>query len=124
MRMKNVTVLIFVTVLLVALAQLLLKQGMINVGKIELSDFFSAKLLDVVSEKFVVVGVILFIITTFLWLVILSQEELSFAYPLISSTYVVTAILASIIFHESLSLVRILGIVLIAAGAYFIILKI
>lgn len=117
-------VLIFITVSLGVLGQLSLKRGMTNVGTINIGDLFTPRLLSIITEKFVIAGIFLYFLASVLWLVVLSQEDLSFAYPLIGLGYILTAILAKFFFNENLTLFRIIGVLLIAAGAYFIVLKI
>ncbi len=116
-----VLILIFATILLAIFGQLSMKKGMINVGQISLKELLSKRLFSVVFEKFVFIGIALYVSSAALWLVILSQEELSFAYPLIGIGYIVTAILAKIFFNETLTMFKILGIILIVVGAYFVV---
>ena len=117
-------VLILVSVGLAVFGQLAFKKGMTNVGTIGLGDLLTPKVISVITEPFVIMGLILYLLASAFWVVVLSQEELSFAYPLIGLGYVFTAILAKLLFNESLTLVRMLGILMIVAGAYLIILKI
>jgi len=117
----TVIILIFASILLGVIGQLSMKKGMVNVGEISVTELFGKKLFSVVFEKFVFMGIALYLISAAFWLVILSQEELSFAYPLIGIGYIATAILAKILFHESLTMFKIFGIILIVAGAFFII---
>jgi multidrug transporter EmrE-like cation transporter len=117
----TVLILIFASILLGVIGQLSMKKGMINVGEISVTELFGKKLFSVVFEKFVFIGIALYITSAAFWLVILSQEELSFAYPLIGIGYIVTAILAKIFFHESLTMFKILGIILIVVGAFFVV---
>ncbi len=117
-------ILILISILLGVTGQLFLKKGMSNVGSIAIADLFSVKLLSVATEKFVIVGIFLYVIATGFWVVVLSQEELSFAYPLIGMGYIFAAILSKIFFNENLTLFRMIGILMIAAGAYLIVLKI
>ena len=120
-RKMTVLILIFASILLGVIGQLSMKKGMVNVGEISVTELFGKKLFSVVFEKFVFIGIALYLISAAFWLVILSQEELSFAYPLIGIGYIVTAILAKIFFHESLTMFKILGIILIVVGAFFVV---
>jgi multidrug transporter EmrE-like cation transporter len=63
----------------------------------------------------------LYVLATAIWLVVLSQEELSFAYPLVGIGYILVAILGKILFNENLTFFRIFGIILIVLGTYFIV---
>lgn len=119
-----VIILILLSVILGVSAQLSLKHGMNKVGYITVSDLFGRRFFDVATQTFVITGVLLYIIATGLWLVVLSQEELSYAYPLVGLGYLVTAFLAKLFLKESLTALKLMGILLIVAGAYLIILKI
>jgi len=116
--------LILISISLGVLGQLSLKRGMTNVGFISVGELLTSKLYSVFAEKFVLMGLFFYFLASGLWLVVLSQEELSFAYPLIGLGYIITAVLAKFFFNENLTLFRLAGILLIAAGAYLIILKI
>jgi len=120
----SVLALILASVVLAVFAQLSLKRGMANVGTLSVNDLLTSRIFSVITERFVIFGLMLYFIASGLWLVVLSREELSFAYPLIALGYVFTAILAKIFFNESLTLVKMMGILLIVAGAYLIVLKI
>ncbi len=117
-------VLILISISLAVLAQLSLKRGVSSLGTLSVSDLVSPKIFGIFSNVFVVGGLLLYVVASGLWIVVLSQEELSFAYPLIALGYVITAVLAKFMFNENLTLFRILGISFIALGAYLIILKI
>ena len=122
-RKMSALILIFITIVLAISGQLAMKKGMNNIGEISIKDFFSQKLFTIVFEKFVFVGILLYAISAIFWLATLSQEELSFAYPIISIGYIITAILSKILFKEHLTMFRIIGIILIVAGVYFVVMK-
>ena len=106
------------------LGQLAMKKGMDIIGTISLKDMFSEKIFSIVFQSYVLVGIILYVLASLVWLVILSQAELSFVYPLISVGYILTAILSWFLFKENLTLFRFFGILLICGGVYLIVLKI
>jgi drug/metabolite transporter (DMT)-like permease len=116
----SVLILILISVTLGVFGQISLKKGMNSVGRMELKDLITSKIFSLVREKFVILGVILYVSATFIWLVILSQEEVSFAYPLIAMGYIFVAILGKILFNENLTFFRMLGIILIVIGVYLI----
>ena len=120
----SVLMLILASVVLAVFGQLSLKRGMANVGTLSVNDLLTSRIFSVITEKFVIFGLMRYFVASGLWLVVLSREELSFAYPLIALGYVFTAILAKVLFNESLTLVKVMGILLIVAGAYLIVLKI
>jgi multidrug transporter EmrE-like cation transporter len=119
----NSIILILLSVVLGVFGQISLKQGLKQVGKLELRELATAKILYLLEEKFILLGIFLYIFATLIWLVVLSQEEISFAYPLVAIGYIIVAILGKIFFDENLSLFRIIGILLIVFGVYFITIK-
>lgn len=117
----DVIVLIMVAMGLGAFGQVAMKMGMQNIGQVSVTDLLGEKFVQVATEKFVVVGVILYILSLGVWLTVLSKAELSFAYPLIGLSYVVVAILSGVFFHENLTMFRIFGIALIVSGVFFVV---
>jgi multidrug transporter EmrE-like cation transporter len=120
MKKMEVVVLVLISVLLGVFGQLSLKQGMKNIGNFEIKDFFSARIFELVTEKFVVIGIVLYAIATLLWLVVLSKAELSFAYPMLAIGYILIAIFSKIFFGENVTFVRFLGILLISIGVFLL----
>jgi len=120
----NVLFLVLICVGMGVIGQLSMKKGMNTIGNIAVKDILSTKIFEILLQKYVFIGMVFYVLASLLWLVILSQEELSFVYPLISIGYIITAILSKFLFNESLSLFRFLGILLIFGGVYLIVLKI
>ncbi len=105
---------------LISLGQVFLKTGLEKFGKLTPSDFFSRKIVEMIKEKNLVLGVVLYAISTLLWLIILSRAELSFAYPLVALSYLFGVIFAKIFLGESISLLRWVGAIIIILGVFFI----
>lgn len=120
----SVLLLVLISIILGVFGQLSMKRGMNTVGPIGLKNVFSTEIFSIIFQKFVFLGFMLYILSSMLWLVALSQEELSFIYPLISIGYILTAILSKFLFNESLTIFRFFGILLICGGVYLIVLKI
>ena len=101
--MKNFVVLALVVVLQV-IGNVLLSRGMRQVGAGALSR---STLLDfalrTVSNPWVLAGVGLLIAFFVLYLTALSRLELSFVLPMTAATYVLTALFAWLILHETIS---------------------
>jgi len=123
-KKMSVLMLVSLCIIMGVVAQLAMKKGMSMVGAVGLKDIFSKKVFSILFQKYVFVGIALYFLASLVWLVILSQAELSFVYPLISVGYILTAILSWFLFKESLTLFRFLGILLICGGVYLIVLKI
>ena len=118
--MKNFF-LIFCNVILSVIGQLLLKQGMNQVGKIEghLSEIV-IRVLHALSNPFVIGGISVYGSTTLIWLVILSRVKLSVAYPMISLGYIFTILFSWLIFKENVPIHRVLGGFVICIGVYLV----
>jgi multidrug transporter EmrE-like cation transporter len=113
--------LIFTGVLLNAAAQLALKQGMRQIGHF---DFSPATLFAmswrVGTNGYVIFGLGCYVVSVVVWLLALSRVEVSFAYPLLSVGYIVTAVAAWYFFGEALTPIRIAGIAVIIVGVIMI----
>src|SRR3989338_11708526 len=109
--------LILLSILFVASGQLLLKQGLTELGTLDFSSaHLSSTLFLVFTKPLVLLGLFLFASSSVLWLTALSRAELRYAYPLLSIGYATVAITSFILFHESPSWTRILGIAIILIG--------
>ncbi|MFQ6024048.1 MAG: transporter [Acidiferrobacterales bacterium] len=113
--------LILFTVLTNAMAQILLKKGMLITGS------FAFNVQDIVTviprliiNPFLVVGLITFVVSMMSHLLVLSRVELSFAYPFLSLAYVVVGVYSYFVFNEDLNQYRIAGIAFICVGTILI----
>lgn len=64
----------------------------------------------------IVAGLFLYGISTVIWIMALKKLELSYAYPLLSVSYIFILIASYFFFHEPVSWLRIAGVVCIMAG--------
>lgn len=66
-------------------------------------------------------GAALYVTSFLVWLVILSRNELSFAYPVaVGLTLLFSSLVASLVLQEAMSWTRIVGIVVIFAGVWMV----
>jgi drug/metabolite transporter (DMT)-like permease len=117
--MKDV-LLLFFNVLLTVFGQLLLKQGMLHVGRVASVKDALPKLIEAFLNPFVVGGIAVYGFTTMVWLVILSRIKLSVAYPMISLGYVLSIFFAWLFFKESVPKIRVIGAIVICIGVYLV----
>ncbi len=112
---------ILLGVLLNATAQLCLKEGMRRIGHFE---FVWANIvpigLQVAVNIFIIAGLLLYVVSVIVWLLVLSRVDVSFAYPLLSVGYIVNAVAGYYLFQENLSVTRVSGILIIIVGVYFV----
>lgn len=108
-------------VLLNAAAQLALKQGMRQIGEFE---FVLANALpvgwQVGTNPFVALGLLCYVVSVGIWILVLSRVEVSLAYPMLSIGYVVNALAAWLLFGENLTPTRIVGIAVICFGVWLL----
>ena len=104
-----------------AAAQLLLKQGMRTIGHFafQASAMFTTGL-AVATNPYILTGLLCYVVSVVVWLLVLSRVEVSFAYPLLSVGYIVTALAGYYLFQENMNLSRWAGIVVICAGVWLI----
>jgi drug/metabolite transporter (DMT)-like permease len=113
--------LILFGVLLNAGAQIALKQGMMIIGNFAFSIgniipiFIKAAL-----NPFILAGITCYVFSVFIWLMVLSRVEVTFAYPLLSVGYVVTAFAGQLFFNEGMGYVRWAGVIVICIGVFLI----
>ena len=113
--------LILFTVLTNAIAQILLKKGMLTLGSFDFGlHGFSSVAPRLVVNLFILVGLLPFFISMASHLLVLSRVELSFAYPFLSLAYVVVAVYSYYIFGEDLNSYRVAGIGLICVGTILV----
>jgi len=113
--------LIIFGVMLNAAAQLALKQGMRDVGYFDFRLGNCGRvLLAVAASPYILAGLACYIISVAVWLLVLSRVEVSYAYPLLSIGYIVTAFAGWHFFNESISLTRWAGIIVICLGVWLI----
>ena len=107
--------LLFISILFGALGQILLKVGVNN------NNFVGFKFyLDFFKNYWIYLGMFSYGISFLLWLKVLKYFEVSFARPMTSLGYILTLLIAVIILGESINLSKIIGIVLIVTGVFFL----
>lgn len=105
----------FFSIFLGSVAQMLLKKGSVEYTKINAKILFS-----VITNKFLLMGLIFYGLSALLWINVLSRMKLSVAYPLVSFGYILTFIFSYFILHEDIYWNQIVGLILIILGIIFI----
>jgi drug/metabolite transporter (DMT)-like permease len=125
MKNSHLTLKVFALIVLNDLidtvANLLMKKGLIqtgidsvNLGNI--AEFVSRS----VSSPYLWIGIFIFALNFFVWIVVLYKIDLSIAMPVGSFCYIFVPICAMIFLHESISLMRWAGIICIVLGIHFV----
>lgn len=113
--------LILIGVLLNAFAQLVLKKGMSQIGAIQIDMSSIISMLFKVSTNFYVfLGLLFYVISFVVWLMVLSRVEVSYAYPFLSIGYIIAAIVGYYYFGEAMTLSKISGILIICLGVFIL----
>ncbi len=120
--MAKSLIMIFFSISLAVAGQLLLKTGMNAIGPITGDDArnIMSTISRVIANPQVLFGLVLYFISAAVWLVVLSRVDLSFAYPLLGSSYVVVLCASWFLFNEPVTAVRISGALLISLGVVLI----
>ena len=107
------------SVALNALAQVLLRKAMLEVGAMNFESPWHY-LLTVALEPWLIAGMTCYAVSIVIWLIVLSKAEVSVAYPFLSIGYVIAAAMGFLFLGENVTLSRAFGIALICGGLVFI----
>jgi drug/metabolite transporter (DMT)-like permease len=111
-------VLIVFTVIINTTGQFVVKTGVNRVGAVGLTDV--RMIVKALTSWIVIVGFALYFLSAILWISILSKAELSWAFPILSLSYVLTALLSPVFLHESFSPQRLVGTAVICLGVFLV----
>ena len=100
-----------------AAAQVFMRKGAVGAGQLVVQDATSvAGWMGMLTSLPVVAGLLLWTVSTLIWLYVLAQVPLSYAYALYGLNFIVTPLAASVALAEPLPWIRIAGMSLTAAG--------
>ena len=101
--------------------ELLLKHGMNQVGLLSLElGVVIPSLLRAFTNRYVVLGLGSIFIGAIFWLSVLSRVHLSYAYPMLSISYLLIVFASWLVLGEPLSLTRVVGVVIIIGGVFVV----
>src|SRR3989338_6436747 len=112
----KILILIVITVIIKSFADLLFKKGLISIGIDSIGQNASTLILKYLSSIFMWSGLLLYIFTFFIWIIILSKIELSLVYPIQAAGYVLVPVIAILFHNESVSFLRWIGVISIIIG--------
>ncbi|MDR0638295.1 MAG: EamA family transporter [Spirochaetaceae bacterium] len=119
--MRNNIPLVLGSVSLNAVAQVLMRQGMLQVGKVSFHLHGLLKILPVMlSNAYLWLAFCCYILSILLWMTVLSRMEVSFAYAFSSLGFVLTTVMGALLLKEQISLIRITGICIICVGVIIV----
>ena len=114
----NEIVVIIISVIFAAVGQVSWKMGMNQAGSLAAINF--ASLYAVLLNPCVLLGFVMYGLSTIFWLLALSKKDLSFVYPFISLTYILVLVLSSLILKESIGMNKLAGTLAIIIGLILI----
>ncbi|MSQ15068.1 MAG: multidrug resistance protein [Dehalococcoidia bacterium] len=108
---------LLVAVTFSAVGELLLKHGMNKVGVLSLQpEQILPSLLKVFTTPPIVLGFSSIFLGSIFWLAVISRVPLSYAYPMLSTSYVIVVVASWLLLGEQLTQMRIAGVLVICAG--------
>ena len=123
--MNSAIPILLLSALTASFGQVAFKKGMSVVGGIHIQ--YNANwiftFIKLCFTPFVLVGIFLYTVSTVLWLVALSRCALNFAYPFTAVTFVLVIVFSTLMLHEPLPTMRILGMAVIICGILIVGLK-
>ena len=122
--MNNLTVVFLAAVcaVLTTAGQIVLKTGVSDpalAGLLQSSGPLPF-LLRAVVTPLVIAGLVLYIASSGLWLLILARADVSFAFPLVSMGFILTVTYAHFVLNEQVSFMRLAGVGLIVVGVVLV----
>ena len=113
---NRVIPLILITTFLAVGGQLSLKHGMSTLGEMSSAGTLIKSIPKLIKNIWVLIGLVTYVVSTLIWMVVLKKADLSFAYPFISLSYVLVIVASRLVFREKIDIFKILAIVLIVGG--------
>lgn len=112
---------ILISVSLSVVAQILLKHGMSNnsVQEALSSDVLTA-CISIITNISVVFGLLAYVSSAGIWLLVLSKIEVSKAYPFVGIGFIGTMMFAYWFLNEPLTVTKVTGTILVLAGVILI----
>jgi len=114
----NAIIIIIIGVIFAAFGQVSWKLGMNQAGTHAALNF--ASLSAVLLNPYVLLGFVMYGLSTIFWLIALSKKDLSFVYPFISLTYIFVLMLSNLVLKECIGLNKIAGTLAIIIGLIII----
>lgn len=113
--------LMFSSVFLCSVAQLLVKKGMTVLGVYSFSfSHLLSLVIAVFTNIYLFSGMVCYGVSVLIWMIVLSRVPVSVAYPVSSLGFIVTTVFAYFLFNEMITFNKVMGIGFICLGVYLI----
>lgn len=113
--LQNISIIIC-SIFLSSFAHLSLKKGVSQIELFLWNEMDIFKIIKIGLNPWVFSGMMLHVTALIVWLWALSRVDISFAYPFLALGYIIVGIMAWIWLGESLSVTRIIGMIIILIG--------
>ncbi|MFA5406114.1 MAG: EamA family transporter [Candidatus Nanoarchaeia archaeon] len=77
-------------------------------------------IIKMLMKPLVIMGLCIYVLSALLWIMVLSNTEVSYAFPFIALGYVIVAIMSKFLLKEEIKPMRILGIIIIVSGVIIV----
>lgn len=111
--------LIILAVMLGATGQIVMKRGMQIYGEVSAATVWM-QLIPIFKTPQVAIGFVCYGLSSVLWIAIVSNMDLSLAYPMVSLAYVIVFVASWLLLGEQISPLRVVGLLVIVAGVIII----
>jgi len=116
--MTNLIILFIAGTIIGSIGQIFLKKGLIETGQIDMNiNILPYTIFKIITNKFVFLGILLSVFAAFIGLILLSQNNLSFIYPVgVGLLFITVLLLSKIFLKETIYLSGWIGVLLIISG--------
>ena len=77
-------------------------------------------LFTILLDPFIILSYVSALVASFFWLLAISKFELSYAYPFMSTAFVLVFIASVFLFNESFDFYKVIGTLMIVSGIFFL----
>jgi multidrug transporter EmrE-like cation transporter len=97
-----------------------MKVGMTKFGEVTFENHILLTIFKIFTLPNVILGLVMYAISAFFWLIALSKLDLSIAYPTLSIGYILVMILSFFLLNETITIYKISGTALIMMGIFLL----
>ena len=109
--------LIISSIVIGAAGQILLKIGVNKLGGFNIN---ASGVRSMLKSYYILTGLLLFGISFLLWVKVLTKNDLSYVYPMMSLSYIIILIASRFLFNEPITVNKVIGISAIITGVYLL----
>jgi drug/metabolite transporter (DMT)-like permease len=112
---------VYLTVVLTVYSQLIVKWRVSRASALPADWSHRLSFLaGLLCDPWVLSGVFATFVGGLCWMVAMTKVELSYAYPFIGLVFVLILISSSVLFHEAITLTKVIGVLLVIAGIFVV----